>query len=70
MLNLGFTVDSTDLRLGVGEQFLVGEQVALSIPLLFLCNISFRPSYTAQTLILSYQRLLTVGLACVVVVDG
>jgi hypothetical protein len=44
--------------------------VALSILLPFLCNISFRLSCTAQTLVLSYQSLLTVVLECVVVAGG
>jgi hypothetical protein len=57
-------------RLRVGKAVGVGEQVALSILLSFLCNISFCLSCAAQTLVLSYQRLLTVVLACVVVVGG
>jgi hypothetical protein len=36
----------------------VGEQVALSIILLFLLNISFRLSCTAHTFVLSFQRSL------------
>jgi hypothetical protein len=57
-------------RLRVGEAAVVGEQVALSILLPFQCNISFHLSCTAQTLVLSHQRLLTVVLACTVVVGG
>jgi hypothetical protein len=53
--------------LGVGEAVVVGERVALSILLSFLCNISFRLSCTAQTLVLSYHHLLTIVLARVVV---
>jgi hypothetical protein len=49
-------------RLGVGEA-VVREQVALSILLQFLCNISICLSCTAQLLVLSYHRLLTVVLA-------
>jgi hypothetical protein len=78
---IGYTVNVTislhmqeDLytvhRLGVGEAVVVGEQVALSILIPFFCNISSRLSFTVQTLVLSYQHLLTVVLACVVVVGG
>jgi hypothetical protein len=49
-------------RVRVGEAVVVGEQVALSILLPFLCNISFRLSYAAQTLVLSYQRLQLFGM--------
>jgi hypothetical protein len=38
-------------RLGVGKAVVVGEQVTLSILLIFLCNISFRLSCAAQTLV-------------------
>jgi hypothetical protein len=57
-------------RLGFGETVVVGEQVTLRILLPFLRNISFRMSCEAQTLFMSYHRLLTVVLACVVVVGG
>jgi hypothetical protein len=55
-------------RLRVGETVVVGKQVALSILLPFQCNISF--NCTAQKLVLSYQRWLTVVLACIVVAGG
>jgi hypothetical protein len=54
-------------RSRVGETVVMGEQVALNILLQFPCNINFHLSRTAQTLVQSYQRLLTVILACAVV---
>jgi hypothetical protein len=51
---------STVHRLGVGKAVVMGEQVALSVLLPFLCNIFFCFCCTAQTL---YQCLLIVVLA-------